>query len=313
MNKKTTTTIVVAVLVLVGALLIWKLPASENPAGQSTDTATTTATSTATTTPGTPGAEDPDAPVAYESKTELGLSIDGRDITAYHFGTGEKEIVFVGGIHGGYSWNTAKVAYEMIDYLKDEKNAVPSNVRVTVIPVLNPDGLADAVGTHKDFKASDVTASEGIKVASRYNTHNVDLNRNFGCDWQGEAVWQNTKVSGGQAVFSEPETQAFVTYVEKAKPDGVVIWYSSAGGVYASSCHTDILPETTAMADVYGKAAGYSVYKDYDFYEITGDMANWLASEEIPAISVLLTTHTSTEWTKNRAGIDAVIKYYADR
>jgi hypothetical protein len=91
------------------------------------------------------------------------------------------------------------------------------------------------------------------------------------------------------------------------------VWYSSAGGVYASNCHDGVLPETTALADLYGKAAGYSVHKEYNFYEITGDMVNWLASKDIPAISVLLTTHTSTEWTKNRAGIDAVINFYANR
>jgi murein tripeptide amidase MpaA len=62
-------------------------------------------------------------------------------ITAYHYGTGDKEILFVGGIHGGYEWNTALVAYQLMDYLKANPNVIPKNVKVTVIPVLNPDGL----------------------------------------------------------------------------------------------------------------------------------------------------------------------------
>jgi murein tripeptide amidase MpaA len=308
MNK--TTTIVVAILVLVGALLIWKLPVSENPADQQTDTATTTAPSTATTTAENPADE---APVENPSETKIGSSVEGRDIVAYHYGTGDKEILFVGGIHGGYSWNTAKVAYELMDYLEDTEDKLPSNIKVTVIPVLNPDGLTKAVGTTADFEAADVNASADVRVASRFNANNVDLNRNFGCDWKAEGMWQSKKVSGGTEAFSEPESQAFRSYIESHNPEGVVVWYSSAGGVYASNCHDGVLPETTALADLYGKAAGYSVHKEYNFYEITGDMVNWLASKDIPAISVLLTTHTSTEWTKNRAGIDAVINFYANR
>ena len=40
-------------------------------------------------------------------------------------------------------------------------------------------------------------------------------------------------------------------------------------------------------------------------------MANWLAKKEIPAISVLLTNHKDTEWTKNKKGIEALLRYYA--
>jgi beta-lactamase superfamily II metal-dependent hydrolase len=40
-------------------------------------------------------------------------------------------------------------------------------------------------------------------------------------------------------------------------------------------------------------------------------MMNWLAKNGVPAISVLLTTHDDTEWEKNRAGVEALLKYYA--
>jgi len=136
------------------------------------------------------------------------------------------------------------------------------------------------------------------------------LNRNFDCDWKAEAVWQDKKVSGGTAVFSEPEAAAVKTYIETNKPAAAVVWYSSAGGVFASNCHAGVLPETLEIASVYGKAAGYKVYKEFNFYEITGDMVNWLAKIGTPAISVLLTNHTDTEWTKNEAGIEALLSHY---
>ena len=63
----------------------------------------------------------------------------------------------------------------------------------------------------------------------------------------------------------------------------------------------------------YAKASGYPDSNVFDFYTTTGDMTNWLAKINVPAISVLLTNHTDTEWTKNQAGIKAVLEYYSNK
>lgn len=241
----------------------------------------------------------------------IGKSVQDRDIMAYHFGTGETEILAVGGIHGGYSWNTVTLAYELIDYLKENPGVVPENIRVTVIPALNPDGLNKVVGSDGRFSQSDVTTVQSNLVAGRFNGNNVDLNRNFDCDWNASGVWQNKKVSGGSSAFSEPESLAIKNYAEKNKPAAVLAWYSAAGGVYASSCHNDVSEETSALTSKYASASGYKAYDDFDFYEITGDMMNWFAKNNIPAISVVLTNHSDTEWSKNKAGIEAILKYYS--
>lgn len=248
---------------------------------------------------------------AEGSEVVIGKSVGGRDIVAYNFGGGETKILFVGGIHGGYSWNTTLVAYELMDYLKANPSIIPSNVKVTIIPVLNPDGLNKVVGTDGRFTAKDVSASQAVQISGRYNASNVDLNRNFDCDWQAIAKWRNLDVSGGSKAFSEPESLAIKSYVETHNPSAAVVWYSSAGGVYASSCDSDILPETSIIAGVYSKASGYPYFKSYDFYETTGDMVNWFAKNNIPAISVLLSTHEDTEWDKNKKGIEALLQYYA--
>ena len=241
----------------------------------------------------------------------IGLSTEGRDITAYHFGTGEKEILFVGGLHGGYEWNTVLVADQLVDYLKAHPEAVPQAVRVTVIPVVNPDGLNKVVGSSERFAASDVSPSQTVQVSGRFNAHTVDLNRNFDCDWKASGVWQNKTVDGGGAAFSEPESQAMKKYIDDNGPIAVVVWYSSAGGVFSSNCHGGVLPETATLTNIYAKASGYPAHESFDFYEITGDMVNWLAKERVPAISVLLTNHTDTEWDKNLAGIQATLQHYA--
>jgi len=41
-------------------------------------------------------------------------------------------------------------------------------------------------------------------------------------------------------------------------------------------------------------------------------MVNWMAAQNIPAISVLLTSHDDTEFTRNLAGIEAVLNAYSN-
>ena len=247
-----------------------------------------------------------------EGEEVIGKSVGGRDIIAYHFGNGNKDLLFVGGIHGGYSWNTSLVAYELIDYLEANPDVIPENVRVSVVPVLNPDGLHAVVGTDGRFSRADAPEAREDRVPGRFNANGVDLNRNFDCEWREEGVWQSRDVSGGGRAFSEPEARAIESYVEANEPDAVVVWYSAAGGVFASNCREGVPAETLAITNLFADASGYRAYEEFDFYEITGDMVNWLAKENIPAISVLLSTHTDSEWSKNRAGVEALLEYYAN-
>ncbi len=297
--KKTIILIIGALIIGVGVYFyITTKPATIAPV---TEAPVTTATTTKTETK---------KPVDT-TKTVIGTSVQKRDITAYHFGAGAKEILFVGGIHGGYSWNTPLVAFELMDYLTANPNVIPSNVKVTVIPVLNPDGLKKVTGKDGRFTKADVSLSDTVVISGRFNANNVDLNRNFDCDWQPKGVWMTETVSGGSKAFSEPESLAFKNYIEAKNPSAVITWYSSAGGVFSSNCKNGVSNETKALTNAFAGASKYPAYESYDFYKLTGDMPNWLAKKNIPAISVLLTTHQDTEWTKNLAGVKAVLNYYA--
>lgn len=248
-----------------------------------------------------------DAPTLRDEKTVIGRSAGGEEIVAYHFGSGERELLLIAGIHGGYSWNTALLGFELIDWLEASPALIPSDVTVTIIPVLNPDGLKKIIGTTERFVASGVRGTETEKVAARFNANTVDLNRNFDCQWQATGSWQDRDVSGGASAFSEPETKALRAYVNANTPETVLAWYSAAGGVYASNCNNGVSNKTQALTNLYATAAGYTAYETYDYYEITGDMVNWFAKENIPAISILLTTHEATELEKNKAGVTAVL------
>jgi hypothetical protein len=251
------------------------------------------------------------APVAGPIEV-IGTSVEGNNITAYHFGEGDTEILFLSGIHGGYSWNTSLLGFELVDWFKANADKIPKGVKVTVIPALNPDGLKKVTGSADRFIASSVSNSDTVKVAGRFNASGVDLNRNFECEWKETGTWQNTDVSGGKAPFSEPETQAIRDYVISNSPKAIVTWYSAAGGVYSSNCGAGPSAETISLTNTFAKASGYKAYEEFDYYEITGDMVNWFAKQNIPAISVLLTNREQTEFSKNIAGVQAVLNQYAD-
>ncbi len=228
------------------------------------------------------------------SESLLGSSVEGREIVAYHFGSGEKEVLLIGGVHGGYSPNTLALGEEFVTFFRENEAVIPDNVTVTVIPSLNPDGALKS-GT-----------------AGRFNANNVDLNRNFDCEWSATAVWRSEQVSGGTAAFSEPEAAALRDYIEKYDPAAALVWFSAEGKVYPSACGGTPSKASVELAATFASAAGYPAAAEFDAYAITGDMVNWMAKQGIPAISVLLTDHKSTEWSKNEAGIKAVLAKYAE-
>ncbi len=296
-------TIAIIVLIIAGAGFYF-IKQKGSPAVDTTNTTGTQNNTVATTTPIVKQTEG--------SEVVIGKSVNGRDIVAYNYGEGDKRVLFIGGIHGGYSWNTAILAFQVMDYLKANPSVIPANVKVTVIPNLNPDGLNKVIANvSSGITKANVTASGSALTASRFNANNVDLSRNFDCDWKSVGVWQTKSVSGGSSVFSEPESLAIKNYVETHKLSAVVVWYSSAGGVYASSCGAGVLPETSTITNIFAKASGYPAYESFDFYETAGDLVNWLAKSKIPAISVLLSTHTDTELEKNKKGLEALLQYYA--
>jgi len=239
----------------------------------------------------------------------IGKSVEGRKIESYTFGEGKTKLAFVGGIHGGYEWNSVVLAYKFVDYLTTNPEIIPKNLSVSIIPSANPDGVYKIVGKEGRFTIADVPA--GIdQSAGRFNAHQVDLNRNFDCKWKPESMWRSKVVSAGTAPFSEPEAETIRNFVLKNKPQSVVFWHSQSNAVYASECEGGILPETRNIMNTYASASGYPAVDTFDSYDITGDAEGWLASIGVPAITVELKTHETIEWEKNLAGVKALFKYY---
>ncbi|MDO8482244.1 MAG: M14 family metallopeptidase [bacterium] len=252
----------------------------------------------------------PEVVLSGPTRAVIGRSVGGREITAHTYGTGTKHLVFVGGVHGGYEWNSVLLPYEFMDYLDANPEVVPKNLTVTVIPSANPDGVYKVTGKDGRFTESDVSTDKEILASGRFNANKVDLNRNFDCKWQPKSMWQSKTVSAGTGAFSEPEAKAVQSFVLEHTPVAVVFWHSKANAVYASECEKGILSETLDIMNAYAKASGYTAVKSFDSYEVTGDAEGWLASINIPAITVELKTHETVEWERNLAGIKALFEYY---
>ncbi len=239
----------------------------------------------------------------------IGASVEGRKIESYTFGQGSTTLLFVGGVHGGYEWNSVLLAYAFIDELESGNIKIPDGVTVEIIPSLNPDGIYKVTGKEGRFVATDVR-KDTQNGEGRFNANGVDLNRNFDCKWQPNSTWRSQKVSAGTSAFSEPEAQVLKKIVEEKRPNGVVFWHSQANAVYASECKEGILPGTMQLMNTYAKASGYKAISAFDAYPVTGDAEGWLASIGVPAITVELSTHETIEWTKNKAGLEAVLEFY---
>jgi predicted deacylase len=249
----------------------------------------------------------------FSSSEIIGQSVEGRDIEVVTFGNGETDLLFVGGIHGGYEWNSIILAYEFIDYFNENQEAVPEDSTIHIIPNLNPDGLFLATGLEGRFASTDITDYSMHETGEgRFNANNVDLNRNFDCKWAPESTWRGQVVSAGTGAFSEPEAVTLRDYVTEVGPEAVVFWHSRANNVYASECEEGVLPKTIEIMNAYATAGEYGAIETFDAYPVTGDAEGWLASLGIPAITVELETRTSSEWSRNLAGVNAMLEVFSE-
>lgn len=244
------------------------------------------------------------------SSERAGSSTEGRAIELYRFGTGTTTLLFVGGIHGGYEWNSVALAHTAIEYFEQCQTCVPDDISLLIIPVLNPDGLAAVLGENTRAALTEAPTERSATEHGRFNARDIDLNRNFACKWQPTGTWKGQTVSAGIEAFSETEARVLRDVVLREQPSAVVFWHSKAGAVYASECHEGVLPETLAITRAYAAAADYRAVEQFDAYLVTGDAEGWLASIGIPAITVELETHDSSEWERNKKGMEALITYY---
>jgi hypothetical protein len=146
---------------------------------------------------------------AAERSDVVGRSVQGRPIVARQIGdtrAGRTALV-VGSIHGDET-----EGHRVIRRLRRHHDRRLDGVDVWTITTVNPDG---------------------VQAGTRKNGHGVDLNRNFGHDFDPTL---SGGYESGPRPFSEPESQAVRDLVRRIRPD-LTVWYHQPWGVTLVPCN----------------------------------------------------------------------------
>ena len=232
------------------------------------------------------------APLPFEGPFVYGTSAGGRELFVYRLGTGPSARALVGGIHGGYEWNTTVLMSDTLNYLQEHIDQIPDNTTLYLIPCANPDGFA--AGTDA--------------VNGRMNGNGVDLNRNWDYQWQITATHGTRPVSAGTGPFSEPETAALRDLILDRQIEAAIFYHSAMGKIFSGADRTR--SATHELAEKISQVTGYPHAPEGIPGQITtGDATDYLSTRGIAAIEIELTTHKAIDWEWNRQGVLAFLKW----
>lgn len=216
----------------------------------------------------------------YGSVEVIGYSNEGRPLEVYRFGYGEHVRMLIAGIHGGYEWNTVTLANELMEKLSDNHSLVPQDVTLYILPVLNPDGYAKALG-----------------LDGRANANHVDLNRNWDANWQlgeaGAGCWNYRKNTSGANPASEPETQALAKFLLDRQVEALISYHSSGLGIFPGGRPDD--QSSISLASALARVGTYSYPPVDTGCEYTGQLIDWASAQGMAAVDVELSNHTDTD------------------
>lgn len=255
-----------------------------------TDTATEVPTATATPTP---------TATSVPVLGLIGRSIEGREILSYRWGTGNAKLALVGGIHGGYEVNTIDLMYNVIEHFRSSPNEISENVTLYIIPSLNPDGEA---------RWRTDTEIQKNALLARNNANNVDLNRNFDCQWQEFSKHRDRTVWAGSQAFSEPETRAIRDFVVSEGIDAIIFYHSQGKWVEDGVC-AESSQRTKEFGQQVANTIRFRFLSDGSSYEVTGDGPGYFNQIGIVALGIELTNHEDPEFGIQLPGILAAIRW----
>src|SRR6266516_951596 len=226
----------------------------------------------------------------------IGFSLAGRPIEVYTFGDGEKEYLIVAGIHGGYEGNTIALANELITYINQNPEVIPTAVTLYIIRDMNPDAEA---------RSNDVDG--------RVNNNGVDLNRNFpssnwAADWDRNGCWIYRPTTGGTYGGSEPETRSVMSFIRSHRIEPMISYHSAALGVFPGGVPWEA--PSKRLASALAKVTGYSYPPVDTGCEYTGTLEDWaVENKDGAAVDMELSTHKYTDFKENLKDLQVLLNF----
>ncbi len=226
----------------------------------------------------------------------IGFSLSGRPIEAYTFGNGEKQYLIVAGIHGGYEGNTIALANELIKYVTNNPDIIPTHTTLYIIRDMNPDA---------EVRSNDVDG--------RVNNNGVDLNRNFpsdnwAADWNRDGCWIYRPTTGGAYGGSEPETRSVMSFIGSHHLQAMISYHSAALGVFPGGVPWE--EPSKRLAGALSKVTGYP-YPPVDTGCVyTGTLADWAVENGVGAsVDMELRDHKNTDFEANLKALQVLLNF----
>lgn len=230
----------------------------------------------------------------------LGKSAEARPVFAYKFGDGKKKILFMGGIHGN-EIGTVKLMHKLINHLQNFQ--IPPDKTVFVIPIVNPDGHFKALKNPDYLRGGRV---------GRFNSKNVDLNRNFPTksfkqynhwNFNGETI----SVFCGKAPLSEPETNILINFITN---NGIEVLYSfhNRGREIMGNLHE----LSQKLTKDFAEKTGYKYVSDEDWKKVeqTGTLKEWCDENNIAYVEVEGASRYGSDYRRQKNALINALKYF---
>ncbi|MCK4660713.1 MAG: DUF2817 domain-containing protein [Phycisphaerae bacterium] len=207
----------------------------------------------------------------------IGVSVEARALEAFTFGDMGEAALILGGVHGDEP-KGVYLAHRFIDLLFGQPGFARGR-RVTIVPVVNPDGYARR---------------------RRRNANKVDLNRNCPTsNWASSKP--RSRYYSGSAPAGEPETRAVIELIRRLQPRHIVSIHSIGEHRF---CNNYDGP-ARELAEAMSAGNGYPVIASMG-YCTPGSLGTWAGVERgIPTITLELPAHHSRErcWRDNRQAL----------
>ena len=228
----------------------------------------------------------------------IGNSINGKEINCYKIGNGKNNLLIFSAIHGN-EVGTAKLSHKILNWMWNNKTDF-NNLTLYVIPVLNPDGYLKAVQNPNYFNRGRV---------GRFNSNNVDLNRNFPSsnfsqydEWgMGKDFKQKQKVFCGEFGASEPEVENLVNFIKDKNIKNIIALHNVGQDVIISN---DKNKQVNQWTQIYNKQ-NFKTRFDLGY---SGGAMDWAQENNLNYMAVEGTSRWGSDWKKQKLAIIQVLK-----
>jgi len=215
----------------------------------------------------------------------IGKSVAGRDVELFRYGTGQLNVLVIGGVHGDETEGTLFVEKFLTELDKD-RIKLPDGITRHVCPRANPDGC---------------------EAKRRTNHRNVDLNRNLPTkDWTGE--FTNVRFYPGPHAGSEPENQALLAMIQETLPSLILSLHSYENPMVNFNGDCEDLGK--AMSQKNGLPAKGDI--GYPTPGSLGTYAGWERNIPTITLEILRGQDPDTVWGAHIEGVEVSLGYYLE-